>query len=210
MKTTYHPTTILSSNTKTGCSLNLPIKGHCTPTKNCAATCYAKCGHTALPSNIHKQIWLSNYLRGKDISGLINECKAKQTVRLSGTGDLLPCHTANIIRLAKACPQTVFWGMTRKLDIAKKLNGKLPNLKLMVSVDASSPQKIWDYNGVLCYGPKLKDDKVPKDKRIITVFPYHSHGRVVKGVTKNPKDCKAVHHLISGCSVCGRCWDWEW
>ena len=204
----YFPTTILSSNTKTGCSLNLPIAGHCTPTKNCAASCYAKCGHTALPSNKKKQMWLSNYLKGKDLSGLIKECKSRTAVRLSGTGDLLPAHIPSILSLAKACPQTMFWGMTRKLNIATELNGKLPNLKLMVSVDATSPKEIWDYNGVLCYGPKLKGDVVPKDKRILTVFPYHFSGRVVKGVTRHKKDCLAVHHEIDGCLSCGKCWNW--
>jgi len=61
----YFPTTILSENSKTGCSLNLPIAGHCRPTKNCARVCYAKCGNTAYPNSKRKQIWLSKYLKGQ-------------------------------------------------------------------------------------------------------------------------------------------------
>jgi hypothetical protein len=208
----YHPTTILSSNTKTGCSINLPIKGHCRPTKNCAKTCYARCGHTALPSNIKKQMWVSDYLKGTDLSELIKECSSRTAVRLSGTGDLQTEHTKNIRRLAKACPNTQFWGMTRKLEIARALNGKLPNLKIMVSIDSSSPKDVQDYNGVLCWGPRLKDDKVPlKDKRIRTVFPYHFAGKVVdvKNMPTDKRDCPAVRHTKDGCLSCGRCWNWK-
>ena len=205
---TYSPGTILSSNTKTGCSINLPIAGHCTPTKNCSRTCYAKCGHTALPSNKKKQVWVSHYLSGKNLSTLIKECKSRTAVRLSGTGDLLQTHTKNLIRLAKACPDTMFWGMTRKLDIAKAINNKLPNLKLMVSVDSSSPTSVWNYKGTLCFGPRLKDDKVPNNSKIKTVFPYHFAGKVIKGMPEHKKDCQAVYHRIDGCMSCKKCWTW--
>jgi hypothetical protein len=179
----YFPTTILSSNTKTGCSINLPIKGHCTPTKNCAACCYAKSGHTALPTNIRKQVWMSQYLKGPSIAQLILETKSRTAVRLSGTGDL-------------------------SLDVAAELNGRLPNLKLLVSVDSSSPDSVWNYPGTLCYGPRLAGDVVPRDKRIITVFPYHKGGRVINGVPNHKKDCPAVRHVVDGCMSCGRCWKW--
>jgi hypothetical protein len=78
----------------------------------------------------------------------------------------------------------------------------------MVSVDATSPKKTWDYQGKLCYGPRLAQDIVPEDDRIVTVFPRHFTGRVTKGITRHPKDCLAVWHDISGCSACGRCWKW--
>ena len=167
-KQSYAPGTILSTNTKTGCSINLPIKGHCRPTKNCSKTCYAKCGHTALPSNLRKQNWVSDYLKGKDISQLIKECRARTAVRVSATGDLQTEHIPNLIRLAKACPATQFWGMTRKLEIARAVNNKVSNLKIMVSVDSSSPDSVWKYNGVLCFGPRYKTDRVPSSPIIPT------------------------------------------
>jgi len=207
----YHPTTILSSNTKTGCSLNLPIKGHCRPTRNCSHTCYARSGHTALPSNLKKQNWVSNYLKGRNISALIKECQARTAVRISGTGDLQTEHVPNILRLALQCPATQFWGMTRKLEIAKALNGHYPNLKVMVSVDSSSPESVWKYKGTLCWGPRLANDQVPQtDKRIRTIFPYHSHGKVVKShnIPNDKRDCPAVRHIKSGCLECRRCWNW--
>ena len=204
----YRPITILSSNSKTGCSLNLPIKGHCRPTKNCAKSCYAKCGHTALPSNLKKQNWVSEYLKGQDLSGLIQECRGRTAVRLSGTGDILIEHVPNILRLSSSCPNTMFWGMTRKLEIAEALNGHLPNLKIMVSVDSSSPEAVQNYKGTLCWGPRLATDQVPDLKKIRTIFPYHRSGKVIKEIPEDRRDCPAVRHQVSGCLECERCWNW--
>ena len=205
----YQPQTILSSNTKTGCSVNLPIRDHCRPTKNCSHTCYARSGHTALPSNIRKQNWVSNYLKGPDLTQLIKECRGRTAVRLSGTGDLQTQHIPNIRRLARACPTTMFWGMTRKIEIAKALNGRLPNLKVMVSVDSSSPESVWNYQGTLCWGPRFASDKtIPK--RIKVIFPYHCTGRIVqaKFMPNDKRDCPAIRHTKDGCLSCGRCWNW--
>lgn len=205
----YKPYRVLSENSKCGNSLNLPIAGHCRPTKNCAACCYARRGHTALPSSKRKQTWLSKYLMGNNIDRLIEESARWHAVRISGTGDLSLEHTPSLIHLAKQLPGTMFWGMTRKLEIAREINHKLPNLKLLVSIDSSSPTSVWNYDGALCYGPRLQDDIVPDDRRIKVVFPYHSSGRVTNGVPHHPKDCRAVWHEISGCQVCGRCWSWK-
>jgi len=202
----YEPITILSKNHKTGTSLNLPM-ANCTPTKNCSFCCYGRVGHTRLPDATKKAQYVSQYLSGPYISRLASECRQLTTVRLSGVGDLLPTHIPNIIRLAKQCPNTMFWGMTRKLPIANALQG-IKNIRLMVSVDATSPKKTWTYPGTLCYGPRLAQDQVPDDPRILTVFPYHFTGTVVKGISRHPKDCLAVWHDIPGCSDCGRCWNW--
>lgn len=205
----YSPEMVLSKNRKCGCSLNLPIIGHCRPTRNCIICCYARSGHTSLPVSMRKQKWLSKYLEGKNISRLIEESSQWRAVRVAGTGDLKATHIPALFSLAKACPGTMFWGMTRKLEIAHELNHRYPNLKFMVSVDGSSPDSVWNYDGVLCYGPRLPRDLVPADRRIQTVFPYHRSGRVVNGMPHHPKDCQAVWHNISGCMVCGRCWAWK-
>jgi hypothetical protein len=104
----------------------------------------------------------------------------------------------------------MFWGMTRKIEIATTLNGQAPNLKLMVSVDSSSPASVWKYKGVLCWGPRFASDVVPADPRIHTIFPYHSSGKIVqaKSMPEDPRDCQAVYHRIPGCMSCGRCWNW--
>ena len=206
--TSYTSQHILSENSKTGCSINLPIKGHCHPTKTCAKHCYAKSGHTRLPQSQKKQIWVSLYLTGKNLSNLIVECKSHTAVRLSGTGDLNINHVPAIKSLAKHCPNTQFWGMTRKVDIANALNNQLPNLHLLLSVDNSSPKSVWNYTGAMCWGPRMAEDIVPVDERIKTIFPCHHAGHVRSTVPNDPRDCQAVRHTISGCMECGRCWKW--
>ena len=205
----YRPQKILSSNGKTGHSLNLPLD-NCTPTPNCKKDCYARSGPMLLPASRKKQKFVSNYLLGNNISMLIWECSILLAVRLNGCGDLLMAMVANILLLAKSCPETKFYGMTRKIMIAIALNNKLPNLSILLSVDASSPVSVWDYPGKLCFGPRRAIDVVPdNDKRIITVFPYHCHGAVMKGMPHHKKDCGAVWHTIPGCMACKRCWSWK-
>lgn len=204
----YKPARLLSENRKTGCSIDLPIKGHCHPTPICIKHCYANKGTQAYPTSKKKQIFLSEYLKRKNVDELSLECMERTSVRLSGSGDLLPAHLNAIIRLAKACPETQFWGMTRKTDIATALNNILPNLHLLLTVDASSPKPVWNYQGKMCYGPRRAHDNVPDDPRIVTVFPYHASGRIIGNVPPHDKDCPAVRHHVIGCVICRRCWRW--
>ena len=211
MTVKYFPGHILSDNRKTAVSLDLPIKGHCRPTPICAFCCYAKSGPQAFPNATRKHVWMTTYLAGPDISHLITEARAHTAVRLSGSGDLNPQHVPNIIRLAKSCPNTMFWGMTRKPEIATALmKTRTPNLKMMVTVDSSSPAETWNYPGRLCFGPRRSGDSVPSDKRIVTVFPRHCTGRLVGAIPNHPKDCPSIRHTITGgCLNCGRCWSWK-
>jgi len=204
----YSPLKIISENPKTGASINLPLD-HCAPTKLCKMMCYAKSGPIALPVTKRKQKYVSDYLTGNDITQLIHECFFLPSVRLNGSGDLLKKHVSNIIQLASTCLNTMFYGMTRKPYIAEALNNKLPNLKFLLSVDASTSKKlIKDYTGTICFGPRRACDKVPKDKRIVVVFPYHCHGTVIQGIPKHSLDCPAVRHEVNGCHECKRCWNW--
>ena len=117
----------LSANSKTGVSINLPIKGHCNPTELCSKICYAKMGHTALPTSKAKQIRVSVYLMGGDITELISECGQFTHVRMNGTGDFLEVHLDNILYLAQMNPHTMFYGMTKKPFVAERLNNKFKN-----------------------------------------------------------------------------------
>jgi hypothetical protein len=202
------PQHVLSENRKTGVSIDLPIIGHCRPTQRCSRDCYAKRGPQVYKNSVRKHAWVSAYLSGRTISRLIQECARKSAVRLSGSGDLLPDHIPNLIRLANACHKTRFWGMTRKTEIARAINkARLPNLRILVTVDATSPKRTWDYPGTLCYGPRHANDRVPKDRRILTVFPAHYAGKVGKNVPRDPRDCPAVWNH-SKCETCGRCFSW--
>jgi len=210
MDKTYSPQQLLTVNRKTGSSIDLPLKGHCKPTKICLATCYAKRGTQAFPFPKRKQKYISAYLKGNDLNQLIYELKGKSAVRLSGSGDLLSKHVSNVIHLAETVPDTILWGMTRKPEIAEEINGAgLPNLSILLTVDASSPEPVWDYSGAMCFGPRLAEHKVPRDKRIITVFPYHAGGKIIGNVPVHYKDCPAVRKKKKGCLECHRCWNWS-
>jgi hypothetical protein len=201
---------ILSTNKKTNVSLNLPTS-NCHPTAICSHCCYGRhhfLGHARRALNKWDRV--SDYLSTtKDCQELISEARVYSSVRLAGIGDILPSHVRPLLKLAKACPQTQFWGMTRKTDLATKLNGRLANLHLLVSVDASSPDKVWEYKGRMCFGPRRAEDSVPSDRRLVTVFPYHNSGSVVGKIPEHRLDCPAVRHTVSGCSECGRCWKWH-
>ena len=155
-------------------------------------------------------MFLSKYLKNKDLTLLAHECAGYVSVRLNGVGDLNTCHLPGIISLAKECPQTIFWGMTRKDVIAKAINErKLPNLSILLSVDTTSPKSVWNYKGAMCFGPRRPEDLVPNDPRIITIFPRHHAGRVIGDIPVDPRDCPSVRHTANGCVECKRCWNCE-
>ncbi len=205
----YSPGSILTKNKKTGVSIDLP-RTNCRPTKRCKFDCYARLGNQSRSVCLRKQRWVDQYLQSGDLSRLIKECRPHIAIRLNGSGDFRKEHIPNLLKLAEACPRNQFYGMTRKIELAKALNNKLPNLRVMVSIDATSPKSIWKYDGALCYGPRHPEDKVPDDPRILIVFPRHHTGKVIKGMPHHPKDCQGVWHTISGCMVCGRCWEWDY
>lgn len=208
----YRPKNIISTNTKCSASIDLPVEKHCEPTKRCLKDCYARSGHQARPNARRKQKWVSDLLahpKDDDMKQLVIECSPFKAVRLNGSGDLNQEHLEGLISLAKQIPDTRFWGMTRKPDIAKQVNEATQNLSLLLSVDVTSPESVWNYEGKMCYGPRHPEDEVPNDDRIVTVFPRHCTGRVIKGMPRHPKDCLGVYHEIPGCMVCGRCWKWK-
>lgn len=206
----YKPRKLISSNTKTeDPSLNLPIVGHCiNQTDICKSTCYAMKGTQAFSVAQLKAEYLSRYLLGTDLRQLIGECSVVKSIRLNGGGDLLPGHVPAILKLAKVCKETVFWGMSRNLEVLKDINGAgLKNLSLLYSIDASTKKEDWEfYDGGIVFGPKLSTDIVPVDDRIRTVFPVHKGGKTEKNVVKHHKDCKSVYDHNIKCSSCKRCW----
>lgn len=211
LRTGYVPIQLLSENSKTCISINMPIASTCYPTKRCSRDCYGRSGHIAWENSLRKQRYIANYLEQGDIDLLINECRQYVSVRLNGVGDLNAEHVPAILSLAEACPQTTFWGMTRKIPIAEEvLTGNLPNLSLLLSVDVTSPASVWEYQtGPLCFGPRRPEDDVPDDQRIITVFPRHHAGKIIGDIPLHAKDCPAVRHKVDGCLQCKRCWNWH-
>jgi hypothetical protein len=199
---------ILSTNRKTVVSINLPVR-NCRPTRRCAAACYACEGPIAWKNSIRKALAVDAALRRGEIEGLIWECRMLQGVRLCGSGDMTTEHTPAILKLAEACPDTTFWGFTRRREVAEAINGRCSNLSLILTFDITSPKgRLRGYDGPLAFGPRGPSDGVPDDPRIVVIFPEHHAGRTIADIPEHPKDCPATrgmdrHHV---CQRCGRCW----
>lgn len=202
------PQEMLSGNSKTGVSLNLPVL-NCRPSAKCAKSCYACTGPISFGNSIRKALVVDQKLKRGDIDRLAEECARRDNVRLCGSGDLTPEQVPHIIKLAQRCPGTVFWGFTRKVQIAKAINGRAKNLSVILSFDGSSrDQKFKGYRGRLAFGPRLPGDEVPKDRRLLVVFPEHIHGQTTKGVERHKLDCptsRGAEH-DNACEKCRRCW----
>ena len=154
------PRILLSENLKTGHSINLPIL-NCQPTERCAAVCYATAGPISWNNSLKKALAVDAALRNGEIEGLIWECRQLQSVRLSGSGDLCGEHLPAIYKLAESCPQTIFWGFTRSLEIAEQINHRHDNLSLILSIDATSAdQELPGFTGPLAFGPILAGERM--------------------------------------------------
>jgi len=202
------PVAMLSDNHKTNTSINLPVM-NCHPTKRCAPACYACEGPISWDNSVRKTLVVDAALRKGEIEGLVWECRRLQDVRLNGSGDMTMAHVPGILKLAAACPKTLFWGFTRSREVAEAVNSQRDNLSLIVSFDATSPAGQLDgYKGPLAFGPRKPRDKVPEDSRIIVVFPEHHHGRTVPNVPLHPKDCPATRGMErkNACERCQHCW----
>ncbi len=203
------PLQFLSGNKKTGVSINLPLT-NCRPSIRCAETCYAMEGFIAAGNSIRRTLAVDRLFRtGEGMDRLIEECKQQDNVRLNGIGDFVTEHIVQLYRLAWACPDTIFWGFTRKQEIARMVNGtSYDNLSIILSWDASHRAgHVKGYKGPLAYGPVKPEDKIPDDPRIIVVFPEH-HGRGPTGnVEPHKKDCPAVRTTNPDLKydACGRC-----
>lgn len=211
---TYKPSKLLSHNTKTDDpSLNLPIVGHClNKTERCASQCYALKGPISFSLSVLKAEYVSKYLlQTKDLRQLIGECSKVKSVRLNGGGDLLPGHVPAILKIAKACKETIFWGMSKNKEVLHLVNGsKIKNLSLLYSIDGTTKKELYSgYEGGIAYGPRMPEDVIDfSDKRIKVIFPNHTGGKVRdKEMPVTRLDCRAVLNKNLKCTDCKRCFN---
>lgn len=204
---------MLSGNKKTGAALNLPLSC-CRPSARCAETCYAMEGFISSDRAIQHSLVIDRLFRiGEGMVRLIKECRKRKDVRLNGIGDFITDHLPQLFRLVEACPKTIFWGFTRKKEIAVLVNGQYKNLSLVLSWDATHHKShVRGYKGPLAYGPIQPGEKVPNDKRIIVVFPEHHQKHPHVDILEHKKDCPATRipigreYLKEGaCQRCQRC-----
>lgn len=206
-------TKLLSGNKKTGVAINLPLLG-CRPSPRCAEVCYAMEGFVAAPHVMSATLRMDQILRtGEHLDKLIKECRKEKDVRLLGIGDFIPEHILNVLLIAQKCPDTIFWGFTRKRENAETLNKVYDNLSIVLSWDVThAPSHVDGYKGPLSYGPIQASEEVPDDPRIIVVFPEHHQSHPDPKIEKHQKDYPATRIppfreglKTQACQRCGRC-----
>lgn len=141
----------LSSNSKTGLSVNVAIARTCTPTKACMEYCYGLEGRMFMRNAINRQAdntdmfdrleTASSATLVREVKLLAEEVKCHQNfLRMFGVGDLQPGSVRFIKALAAIEPALSIWVSTRKFDLAAQFPVR-PNLHLMLSLDSTTPAK---------------------------------------------------------------------
>jgi hypothetical protein len=139
----------ISSNTKTGISINLPIAKTCQPTKECKDYCYGTIGPIAFRNSLivqERNYARFSYLETATEEEVDKEChniasKVKNNwVRWNGVGDLIPGSVRVINRMTELYP-IVHWITTRKVKEASKLRDH-ESIRILFSLDAETPKRV--------------------------------------------------------------------
>jgi len=136
-------THLVSTNLKTGWSINFPIIQTCNPTPVCEKLCYAKYGRLAMSPSLQRQNQVLKIFQEEGAEALADTIaegyKKKQLtfLRWNGVGDLTPkiCQIINII--GSKYPDQIHWIVTRKPEMVKLLNYNMPNMYIQFSLDGS-------------------------------------------------------------------------
>jgi hypothetical protein len=182
----------LSTNSKTGVSINVAIARTCRPTRACAEYCYGLIGRLTYDAALASQARNAAFFAGADKAVLRHEArrigravlKKQNFVRMFGVGDLQPGSVFFTTVLAGEFPELSVWVPTRKLELAGLLP-KLPNLHVMLSLDATTTRENIEatHRLVLKNKPQFfaawvrsaPTDKIPR--WVSVVFEEHKMGR---------------------------------
>lgn len=134
---------ICSGNTKTGYSVNFPIWRTCRPTKVCAALCYGavKGRPITWDKSLLKYLRVYRYFLNTDPETIADRIRKEYVskkmtfLRWNGVGDLFPEAVEVINILARKYPDMVLWVVTRKREMAAKIDRKAENVYVMFSLD---------------------------------------------------------------------------
>jgi Gene product 88 len=137
----------ISSNTKTGYSLNLPAIKSCPgSTRACRSICYANRGrylmNGALTTDHNWAIVQADPTAVERIKWPLS--KSVKAHRLMSSGDIFSVEFGrSLLRMCDKNPHLIFWGYTRSLGILRALLNERPlppNLTLFISVDKDNKQ----------------------------------------------------------------------
>ena len=138
----------LSTNSKTGVSINVAIARTCRPTRACAEYCYGLVGRLTYDAALASQARNAAFFAGADKAVLRHEArrigrsvlKKQDFIRMFGVGDLQPGSVFFTTVLASEFPELSIWVSTRKLELAGLLP-KLSNLHVMLSLDTTTTRE---------------------------------------------------------------------
>ncbi len=182
----------LSTNSKTGVSVNVAIAKTCQPTKACAEYCYGLVGRLTYNAALASQARNAAFFAGADKAVIRHEArrigrsvlKKQDFVRMFGVGDLQPGSVFFTTVLASEFPELSIWVSTRKLELARLLP-LLPNLHVMLSLDATTTRANVEATRWLIrqMGPQFfaawargsPSDKIPR--WVAVVFEEHKAGK---------------------------------
>lgn len=182
----------LSTNSKTGISINVAIAKTCRPTKACAEYCYGLVGRLTYDAALAAQARNAAFFAGADKAILRHEArrvgravlKKQDFVRMFGVGDLQTGSVFFTTVLADEFPELSVWVSTRKLELACQLP-LLPNLHVMLSLDATTTRDNVEATRTLvlknrpqffaAWARGSPSDKIPR--WVSVVFEEHKQGR---------------------------------
>lgn len=215
----------LSTNAKTGCSINVAIARTCRPTKGCAEYCYGLLGRLTYDAALASQARNAAFFASADKAVLRHEArriarsvlKKQDFVRMFGVGDLQPGSVFFTTCLVVEFPELSVWVTTRKLELARQLP-LLPNLHVMLSMDSTTTKKnveatrwLIQQNGPQFYAAWVRrspEDKVPR--WVSVVFEEHKLSRRAQW-DPEPRACPATARdgakHEGACAKCRFCFD---
>lgn len=221
----------VTSNSKTGFSIDFPVHATCCPTRVCmgvgesSARCYALGGFMNFPNAIKwhaRNQRLVDSLVGAPPAAaklLADQIYAElprghNWLRWNGAGDLSEGACKLINAITRHHPDLALWVITRKPEMARRLVDR-PSLRLLFSLDHSTPEKtaqqlrdlakkIKKGRARLSYTRVSEEDGPPKDVDI--VFNKHVGGNFNGWPHKKvcPASLPGTEHA-GACDSCRRC-----
>lgn len=211
---------LVSTNSKTGVSINVAIARTCQPTKGCAEYCYGLLGRLTYDAALSAQARNAAFFDTADKAVLRHEARRigrsvlrrQDFLRMFGVGDLQAGSVFFTVMLADEFPELSVWVSTRKLELARQLP-LLPNLHVMLSMDSTTTSDNVEATRRLVrqmrpqfFGAWVRrsvDDRVPR--WVAVVFEEHKMGRRAERAPE-PRACPAtVRNGTEHEGACARC-----
>ena len=213
----------LSRNAVAGATIEVPIEATCSPTKVCAADCYAASGPQAIPHNLAKQYRVLRSMEADPIA--FAERVARELVRgrhghlrWNGVGDLSPGAVIAINHLARICPAIPIWVVTKIPRLAALIE-HAENVFVHVSLDASGAARREEFlslrprsNNYFFSWQCAKGEVPPRGEVLGASVVFHRRYRPAEG---SPLDDPALCPLntlpdcAGACAACRRCFNGE-